>query len=177
MLLADEARSQRLEARRQRGGKRSAGCGVRFARGDWRLPLVRRHLRPAPRLAAMRVLKSRIHGLIDTSDGLATDARHLSDMSGVKILLDADSLPIVPATNRFCVGRGTDPFGFVMGAGEDYELLFTSSRQIPSSVGGVKVTRIGSVQKGSGLWTSSARGTLPVTVLGYDHIGASGKTC
>jgi thiamine-monophosphate kinase len=179
MLLADEVRSQGLESRRQSDEKRPAGSCVLFARGDWRLPLVSRHLRPVPRLAVTRVLKSRIHGLIDTSDGLATDARHLSDMSGVRILLDGDALPVLPATRTFCAGRGFDSLGFVLEAGEDYELLFTSRGPVPSSIKGVNITGIGRVENGCGLWIENAGRTLPVTATGYDHLKVDrcGKTC
>jgi len=172
VLLSDAVRVQKPEWRTQSGGNRSTAHGERFTRSDWRLPLVRRHLRPIPRLAVMKRIKPYLHGLIDTSDGLATDARHLSEMSGVRIVLEVDSLPFLPATKRFCVERGLDLSRFLLGAGEDYELLFTSRRQMPSSVNGVKVTRIGRVQKGSGLWIEHAGKTLPVTVSGYDHLRA-----
>ena len=126
----------------------------------------------------MKRIKPSIHGLIDTSDGLATDARHLSEMSGVKLVLEADSLPLLPATKRFCAGRGLDPLRFVLVAGEDYELLFTSRKQMPSSVKDVKVTGIGRVQDGSGLWIERAGKVLPVAVTGFDHLKALGrKTC
>ncbi len=172
ILLADEARRQKSETKRQ-----NCRSEKRRANGDWRLPLVSRHLRPVPRLAVMRMLKSSFHGLIDTSDGLATDARHLSEMSGVKIVLEADVLPVLPATREFCAERGFDPLSFVLGSGEDYELLFTSRHLLPVNVKGVKVTPIGSVQKGSGLWISHAGETRPVTISGYDHIRADRKTC
>ncbi len=174
MILADDVRSQKSETRSQ-----NAAIGRRVAKGDWRSPLVRRHLRPIPRLAAMKSLKPWIHGLIDTSDGLATDARHLTEMSGVKIVLEADALPILPATRRFCAGRGVDLLSFVLGAGEDYELLFTSSRRIPSSVRGVNVTRIGSIRHGRGLWILDAGKIIPVSASGYDHLSKDddGKTC
>ncbi len=179
VVLSDEVKMQKPERRGQNGGHRSPAHGVRFARSDWRLPMVRRHLRPAPRLAVMKRIKSSIHGLIDTSDGLATDAKHMSEMSGVRIVLEADSLPFLPATRRFCAGRGLDLLRFLLGAGEDYELLFTSRRLVPGSVNGVKVTRIGRVQHGSGLWVKRAGKVLPVTVSGYDHLKADrrGKTC
>ncbi len=166
LLLAQQIRSQKPKVKSQNGERR-------MAKGDWRWPIVRRHLRPVPRLAVMKRIRPSIHGLIDTSDGLATDARHLSEMSGVRIVLEADSLPLLPATRRFCTGRGFDPLRFVLAAGEDYELLFTSRRQVPISVNGVKVTGIGRVQDGNGLWIERAGKTLPVTVSGYDHLKAS----
>jgi thiamine-monophosphate kinase len=181
LILAGEVRSQRAETRSQNhgSGRRMANGERRTAASDWRAPLVGRHLRPVPRLGVIRELRALVHGLIDTSDGLATDARHLTEMSGVKIVLEADALPILPATRRFCAGRGYDPLSFVLGAGEDYELLFTSPRRIPSDVAGVKVTPIGSVRRGSGLWTNHAGKILSVTVAGYDHLRAlgDGKTC
>ena len=174
MILSGEGSGQKSENRSQ-----NRAIGKRMAIGGWRLPLVSRHLRPAPRLAVMRTLKALFHGLIDTSDGLATDARHLSEVSGVKIVLEADALPISSATKRFCFERGLDPLNFVLGAGEDYELLFTSQRPMAVNVKGVNVTPIGSIQKGSGLWIHQAGGILPVTATGYDHLRTlgDGKTC
>jgi thiamine-monophosphate kinase len=145
----------------------------------WQLPLVRRHLRPMPRLRVMRELKSSIRGLIDTSDGLATDARHICEMSGVRMVLAAGAIPMEQATKRFCGERGIAALDFVLGAGEDYELLFTSRHRPPTSINGVKVTEIGRVEKGHGLWIDHADRILPVTATGYDHLRPSsdGKTC
>jgi thiamine-monophosphate kinase len=184
---ADEVRRQKAET-----GSQKCGRGRRMANGEGRVaekilrfaqndriaqPLVRRHLRPIPRLEAMLALKSRIHGLIDTSDGLSTDARHLCEMSGVRIVLDAEALPVLPATMRFCAEKNLDPIDFVLRAGEDYELLFTSRRRQSDTVGGVKVTRIGRVEKGKGLWVEHLGRVLPVTVSGYDHLEVDhGKT-
>jgi len=119
----------------------------------------------------MRAVKSCIHGLIDTSDGLATDARHLCEMSGVRIVLEAEALPVLPGTRRFCAEKNLDLIDFVLGAGEDYELLFTSRRLLSATIRDVKVTRIGSVEKGSGLRIRREGSALPVTVTGYDHFG------
>lgn len=171
IVLSDEVRVQKPECRMQNGGYRSTVHGVRFTGSDWRLPLVSRHLRPTPRLGAMLVLKSHIHGLIDTSDGLATDARHLCEMSGVRIVLDGEALPVLPGVSSLCAERNLDSLGFVLGAGEDYELLFTSRQRLPNTVSGVKVTRIGSVEEGRGLCIRRDGRILPVTVSGYDHLG------
>jgi thiamine monophosphate kinase len=92
-------------------------------------------------------------------------------MSGVRIVLDAEALPVLPATRKFCAERGFDLLDFVLRAGEDYELLFTSPRRQPETIGGVKVTRIGSVEKGKGLCIRRDGRVLPVTVSGYDHLG------
>jgi thiamine-monophosphate kinase len=164
MILADEGGSQKSDTRSQ-----NRRCGQRKSGDEWRFPLVRRHLRPTPRLAVMRKVKSSIHSLIDTSDGLATDARHLCEMSGVRIVLNAEKLPVLAGVSRFCARRGLDPVDFVLGAGEDYELLFTGRHQLPETVGGVKVTKIGSVEKGRGLRIRRQGRDLPVRMSGFDH--------
>ena len=51
--------------------------------------------------------------MIDVSDGLAADAGHLADESGVGIALDA--VPVAPDAT----------LEDALGGGEDYELLFT----------------------------------------------------
>jgi thiamine-monophosphate kinase len=176
MLLRRQVKGQRSKVKgqnEQAGETRSQRCrrGWRMARGDWLLPLVQRHLRPVPRLGVMRAVKSRIHGLIDTSDGLATDARHLAEMSRVRIVLDSQVLPVLPGVLKFCAARRLDPLEFTLSAGEDYELLLASRSSLPDSVNGVKVTRIGSIEKGRGLYMRRGLRTLPVTASGYDHLG------
>jgi thiamine-monophosphate kinase len=182
LILAEQVKSQEPKVKSQSGGpdevrSQKAECsmqsgGWRRTKGDWRLPLVRRHLRPTPRLWAMRALRRRIHGLIDTSDGLATDARHLAEMSGVRIVLDADSIPVLPGTRRVAAALGRDPVSFVLSSGEDYELLFTAKGNLPSRAGGVSVSRVGRIEAGTGLYIEQEGRARPVDERGYDHINS-----
>jgi thiamine-monophosphate kinase len=54
--------------------------------------------------------------------------------------------------------------------GEDYELLFTAPerRKLPRELGGVRLTRIGTMRKGRA-GTVLLDGT-PLAPLGYDHL-------
>ena len=61
--------------------------------------------------------------MIDLSDGLGADARHLAQASGVKLEIEAAAVPLAPA--RRCPERGdagASPW-WLLGGGEDYELL------------------------------------------------------
>ena len=101
-----------------------------------------RHYYPDPRLAVGRYLREKklATAMIDTSDGLSTDLRHLCDESGVGANVDAASLPTIPGDNGL---------QYALHGGEDYELLFTAppNRSVPSKIAGVPISPIGSITR------------------------------
>ena len=85
--------------------------------------LHRRYARPEPRCdlgAAFGELGA--SALIDISDGIATDARHLARRSGVAIELSAGDLPRDRGVDTVATALGVAPEVFAATAGEDYEL-------------------------------------------------------
>ena len=124
-------------------------------------PLVQRHLRPTPRLTEGRALAAAgASAMIDVSDGLATDGRHLADASGVELRLRLDALPCAP---------GVSPEAAAVG-GDDYELLFAiAPERRGQAEAAAPVTWLGDVGVGSGLVLLDADGRPVEGLRGFEH--------
>jgi len=121
-------------------------------------PLLRRHRDPAPRVAAGRMLAASgaATSMIDISDGLVADLRHILKQSRVGARLERDALPLSPQYRRLCALSGGDVYGHALYGGEDYELLFTAPPEKQAAVArigqalGLRITRIGTITRDNG---------------------------
>lgn len=103
-------------------GSSAAGLEVLRAGRATELPdLALAHRRPRPRLAEGAVARrAGATAMVDVSDGLAADLRHVADASGVGVMLDR--VPVAIGVSRV----SDDPEALALGGGEDYELVFTA---------------------------------------------------
>ncbi|HVO35198.1 MAG TPA: thiamine-phosphate kinase, partial [Gemmatimonadales bacterium] len=97
---------------------------------DWRAgreppPAAReRFARPAPRHDAARFLAAhRARAMIDISDGLAGDLRHLLAASGVGATLEVERIPVLPDAAKLAARLKEPAWSFASRSGEEYELL------------------------------------------------------
>ena len=155
----------------QRGGPRKRGYRALY---DW-------HLRPVPPAQAGVALAEAglPTAMLDLSDGLGSDLRHLAKASGVGARVDARRLPISDAARRAAVELGCDPVRWALFGGEDYQLAFTVPperfTEIPATLGpyGVTATIIGAITR-RGLTVTLPDGTSrPLKPEGFAHFGGT----
>ena len=112
------------------GGLGGSGAGLAMIEGRARVEhdetaqrLRDRYARPRPLLGAGRALaQNGASAMIDVSDGLATDARHVALASRVTLKLSLEEIPLVPGVIEVAGQLSQDPAEFAAQAGEDYEL-------------------------------------------------------
>lgn len=98
-----------------RSGKRPAGH------------VLQRHLEPTCRFDIGRTFAKYANAMIDVSDGVASEVRHICDESKVGAMVTAKDIPIHPETNLAADKVGTTGLACALSGGEDFELLFTIS--------------------------------------------------
>ena len=121
--------------------------------------LTTRYTRPSARLALGQALRNCATSCIDLSDGLLADAAHIASASGVGLEINSALLPLSKALRSSAdLDQRLD---WALAGGDDYELLFTLSDNMPLPDG---CTEMGRVVVGSGISCDRTPERI-----GYDH--------
>jgi thiamine-monophosphate kinase len=142
------------------------GDGV-FVTGPLGGSILGRHMTFVPRVALARdlALAGAVHSMIDLSDGLSSDLRHLCAAGGVGVVIDADAVPIHEDGQALFWRDRRTPLEHALHDGEDYELLYTG----PPGYRSPFATRIGEVVAEPGVWLRTGTGRVPLEPMGWEH--------
>lgn len=138
-----------------------------------------KHLTFKPRIEeAQWLARRRIAGaMIDLSDGLVCDLRHVLEESGKGALLFEEKIPVSPAARRMERRSSARALNRALWDGEDYELLFTSAKPADLWTGsfqrrfGLKATCIGRITGEPGMirMESGYGQDREITGKGFEH--------
>lgn len=144
-------------------------CVTGVLGGAWR---GERHLTFTPRVREALELAGRcdVHAMIDLSDGLARDLRHVCEASGVGADVREADVPVSSDAHA-----ASDPLLAALCDGEDYELLLVVPAEQAEGIlreppCGTPITRIGTVTSGPALRLVRADGSeTDLPEGGWEH--------
>ena len=152
-----------------------------FVSGELGGSLAGKHLDFEPRLTEGRWLAEHfsIHAMLDVSDGLAGDLKHILTASRTGAELLAASIPISREAPRAAKAESSSksPLLAALTDGEDFELLFTvAARDAVPLLDAWKLafpklplTCIGRITENEGITLRDKSGARPLSAHGYDH--------
>lgn len=126
-----------------------------------------RHMEFQPRIELARELArtGQISAMLDISDGLSRDLRHICQQSHVGAIIEANQIPIHEDARSLSSKDGRPPIEHALHDGEDHELLFTSAEAInhPS------ITCIGKTTADPAILIRRDGVLSPLEPLGWQH--------
>jgi len=123
---------------------------------------VRAQLEPRIDFGLCRRLMPFANAGIDISDGLAFELGEMARLSGKKIVIQWEKLPLHPVLEGFCRSNGLSVEEIALHHGEDYQIAYAAPNPPAGFV-------IGEVREGSGLFLSVAGKERRLEPRGYEH--------
>jgi thiamine-monophosphate kinase len=129
------------------------------------------------------VERASLHALIDVSDGLTRDARHLAAASGVGASIELAAIPTAPSLRSFAESDAA--FQLKLSGGEDYELLIAAAPGVLGALAapfaaafGLPLSRIGeTVPFERGVRWIGPDGTAhDLEARGFDHFDGADRS-
>lgn len=88
------------------------------------------HLEPKSRtVTEAQTIARYANAMIDVSDGLGSEVKHICEASNVGARIDFEKIPLSKQTINSAKTLSLDPYDFALYGGEDFELVFTISSE------------------------------------------------
>jgi thiamine-monophosphate kinase len=143
-----------------------AGDGI-YVTGPLGGSILGRHLTFTPRIHLARQLAAtgNVTAMIDLSDGISRDLRHICRQSNVGAILDANAIPIHDDALTLAREDHLAPLHHALHDGEDHELLLTGQLAHDTLI-----TRIGTIVEGDQILLRHHDRTVPLDARGWEHV-------
>ncbi|MBI2650191.1 thiamine-phosphate kinase [Candidatus Woesearchaeota archaeon] len=109
------------------GDAGKSAVGLELLRNNLKGKSIKKHLEPKSRLdLARKLMKIGVNSMIDVSDGVASEVKHICKESNVGAVIYASSIPISKDTVIDARKFKKNAIDFALYGGEDFELVFTA---------------------------------------------------
>ncbi|MCU0822498.1 MAG: thiamine-phosphate kinase [Spirochaetes bacterium] len=136
--------------------------------------LVAKHKRPPVRFNILNDIMNVFSptAMIDISDGLLSDLRHICEAGSAGFRLIEKNLPVSGELISYAEMKGENHFNYALTSGEEYELLFTSSKKLADlmklTINGIPVLPIGEIID-SGFLIQRGGKIEEIEIDGFNH--------
>ena len=141
--------------------------------------LIGKHHLPEPRIKEGEFLakQSCVHAMMDISDGIASDLRHILKASGKSAEINLDMIPLSDPFKKIIDAYRWNASELAAAGGEDYELLFTADKECADQLKndfekqfGKPLFPIGIITEGLSAVTWQSKGkTVSMDKAGFNH--------
>ncbi len=140
--------------------------------------LIKQHFMPFPHIEQGRLIaKSKLaHAMMDISDGLASDIRHICQASGLGAVIHEPDLPLSDSFREYTSKFKPDYLKTALGVGEDYSLLLAvAEADFPVlkkllNEGGYHLYHVGEMTKDQRIiLEDEKKHREPLLIGGWDH--------
>ena len=128
------------------------------------------YLEPKAQLDFSKKIAKFVNAMEDISDGLAPEIRHICDESKCGAIIYQDKIPIKDEVRNVAKQLGEDEYDYALYGGEDFELVYTVSKNNLDNVNGFLV---GEITKNKGVRLSFNGKEKEILENGYDHFSNS----
>jgi thiamine-monophosphate kinase len=146
-------------------GSSTAGLNLFLKKIEGFKEVKKKHLEPEAKFYKVEPFLKYINAMIDVSDGLASEVKRICEQSRTGAVIYADSIPIKQITKKAAKACGNDALDYALYGGEDFELVYTVSKE---NTGKVKGYRVGEITRKKGIRIIKDGKEEPLK-HGYDH--------
>lgn len=126
----------------------------------------KKYLEPKAKLEYALKTAPFVNSMIDISDGLAADIKHICEQSNCGAVIHRDKIPIDDEVRRVARLLGENEYDYALFGGEDFELVYTVSQKMVDKIDGYL---IGEITKDKKIKLLSNGKQREIMGHGYDH--------